>query len=224
MRLSDLRVVDLRKIATSEKLQGRSKHTRKQDLVLFIEKNVNKARIKKYLKRYPRSLRSPKKKKRKTSHIPLELQLEARGAEDVRDVARNFNLDDNMIKQDLIKTIIANVNSDELERYIWHKPILQSYKSRMNKLEKKFVRNLRNCKSCGRINKQKFPCSKKRTVFWNFDDMKEWCDMKRKRMTGNRKYRKRIARWATEDWANDPSYIDQITKAKTKKRVSFDTK
>lgn len=49
-----------------------------------------------------------------------------------------------------------------------------------HKPRKKCVENLSMCKSC-KFKTQDFPCKKKRTVFMNYEDFEEWCEMVRAR-------------------------------------------
>jgi hypothetical protein len=60
--LNDLRLVDLRKIATKENLEGRSKYKTKKELSTFLKENLTQKELNKYIKRFPISRASPKYK------------------------------------------------------------------------------------------------------------------------------------------------------------------
>jgi len=221
-KLRDLRLKDLKKIATHEKLPGRSKHKTKEELIAFLKDTVPRNTLKNYISKFPLSRASPKYLKEKAKVIPLDFVLKSRSVVFLKEIAAKYGINLDLKKNELIDELLEFVDRWILEKEIREYPILPSYREKYQKKEDEFKMTLKECKTCKKIEKQKFPCRKKNTIFWTKKDMEEWCKLKEARKTGNKKYRKLIAEWATQDWLEDPEYFGGNVTPKTRKRVKFE--
>lgn len=136
-KLNALRVSDLRKIASDAKLAGRSKKTKKAELVQFLMENLSTRELNKTLRKSPK----PKKKKRISPQQSklLREELKNRSVRDLRKVARALGVKTNLNKDPLINKLLQSVDEKQLRAEVKKYPLLKTSTPRKTKKTKKIV-------------------------------------------------------------------------------------